>query len=250
MDIKSFFEKHGETALAFSGGVDSSVLLALSKKYAKRVKAYYVKSQFQPRFELDDALETAEKLGAELEVIELDVLGFNEIINNPPDRCYYCKKAIFGEILKHAKRDGFGVIIEGTNASDDISDRPGYKALGELEVLSPLKFCGYTKADIRRTAAEFGLSVADKPSYACLATRIPTGTVITDGLLKKTEAAENGLRALGFRNFRVRYKNGGAGLEFGKTDFELYYKSEDEVQNVLSPYYDKITLDLKERPDE
>lgn len=250
MDMKEFFEKHDRVAVAFSGGVDSSVLLALSKKYAKEFKAYYVKSAFQPQFELNDALEVAKLLNAETKIINADILSNDTVTANPENRCYHCKKTIFGEIIKHAEKDGFNTVIEGTNASDDLSDRPGYKALRELGVLSPLLECGYTKSDIRKAAAELNLPVADKPSYACLATRIPVGTKITAELLTKTEAAENALMKIGFKNFRVRYDNGAAKLELGRAERELFNKKKDEVYSALSPLYKTVDLNPKERPDE
>jgi uncharacterized protein len=250
MDIKTFFKENSEAAIAFSGGVDSAVLLALAKKYAVRVKAYYVKSKFQPQFELDDALETAELLNADLEIILLDVLSDKEVTGNPENRCYHCKKQVFGEIIKHAQADGFKLILDGTNASDDIDDRPGFAALGELGVASPLLLCGYTKADIRALAREYGLPVADKPSYACLATRIPTGTRITAELLNKTEAAEKLMRKAGYKNFRVRCLGDTARLELSRADRALYSRIKDRTHSLLSPYYKAVELSDKERSDE
>lgn len=250
MDIKEFFKTHSETAVAFSGGVDSSVLLLFAKKYAKRVKAYFVKSVFQPQFELNDALETASLLGVELEVIEADVLSDEVIASNPKNRCYFCKKRVFSAIINAAARDGFEAVIEGTNASDNVSDRPGFKALGEYGVLSPLKLCGFTKADIRAAAKENGIPVFAKPSYACLATRIPAGTSITAELLEKTEKAESELMNIGFTNFRVRYLNGAAKLELCKRDFSLFCSKTNEVRDILLKHYDNAYLDLKERADE
>ena len=250
MEIKKFFENNSAVAVAFSGGVDSAVLLLLAKKYAKRVKAYFVKAQFQPQFELDDARAVAALLDADMKIIELDVLKDETVKQNPNNRCYYCKKNIFSEIIKNAKKDGFSVILDGTNASDDISDRPGYRALREMNVYSPLKLCGYTKSDIRKLALKNKLPVANKPSYACLATRIPTGTKITDELLKKTEQAENALRKEGFENFRVRYLNGAAKLELGKNEHKLLVEKKERVYTLLSKLYDGVLLDLKEREDE
>ena len=248
--IIAFFHEKKEVAIAFSGGVDSAVLLLLAAKYAQRTKAYYVKSQFQPQFELDDAVKTAEMLHIEMEIIPMDVLLFHNIVANSENRCYYCKKEIFSRILKHAEKDGFHTVLDGTNASDDISDRPGFKALQELEVLSPLKICGYTKSQIRRIAKQYNLIVADKPSYACLATRIPTDTVISGEELAITEKAENEMREIGFRNFRIRYINGDAKLELSRRDFVLFNEIKDKVCSVLSNYYQNVYLDLKERADD
>ena len=248
--IKDFFQKHSEVAVAFSGGVDSAVLLLLAVRYARRVKAYYVQSQFQPQFEREDAARTAALLQAEIEIIPVDILSFDSVVANPDNRCYYCKKAIFDSITAHAARDGFSVVLDGTNASDDLGDRPGYRALQELAVLSPLKLCGYTKAQIRRLAAQHRLPVADKPSYACLATRIPTGTAIRAEILQTTEAAENALRAMGFRNFRVRYCDGDAKLELCASDFARLPSMREQICAALKNDYRHIYLDLKEKTDE
>lgn len=250
MDIKSFFQQYPEVAVAVSGGVDSAVLLALACEHAKRVKAYYIKTQFQPAFELNDAQKIAEHLNVDLSVTELDVLSDSQIAANPQNRCYYCKKRIFSAICSAAEADGFCTVLDGTNASDDADDRPGMRALGELKIHSPLRLCGYTKADVRKIALNKGLFVADKPSYACLATRIPHGTIITSELLILTENAENELRAMGFKNFRVRYSDGAAKLEFSKDDLSLFNDKKEEATNSLSRYYREVLPDIKERPND
>ena len=176
MTLEEFFEEHPKIALAFSGGVDSSYLLYAASRCGADVAAYYVKSQFQPEFELRDAIELAHKLGVRMRLIEQDIVSCAEVTANPPDRCYYCKKHIMGAIRERSCADGYALIIDGTNASDDISDRPGYKALGEEGILSPLRICGLTKAEIRRLSHEAGLPTWDKPAYACLATRIASGS--------------------------------------------------------------------------
>lgn len=250
MDHIAFFQQHDEVAVAFSGGVDSSVLLALAKRYAKRVKAYYVKTQFQPQFELDDALEVAKLLDVEIRIIQLDVTADPVIAGNPKNRCYFCKKKIFSTIIRCANDDGFETVLDGTNASDDIGDRPGFAALSELGVLSPLRICNLSKQQIRQIAKENNIPVANKPSYACLATRIPYGVRITDEILKKTEVAEDLLRKAGYSNFRVRYLNGSAKLELGKAELELFRRREEETIELLSPFYEAVFLDPKERADE
>ena len=139
MELEEFFNQNPKVAVAFSGGVDSAFLLYAAKKYAKEVRSYYVRSQFQPRFEYEDALKLASELGVPLSVIELDVLSDSKVCANPPNRCYFCKKVIFSSIIKHASEDGFSVLLDGTNASDNASERPGMAALEELKVLSPLR---------------------------------------------------------------------------------------------------------------
>lgn len=168
-----FFHTNPQAALGFSGGVDSAYLLYAAMTAGARVKAYYVKSPFQPQFELEDARRLAEALGADWEVLETDPLSDPQVAGNPPNRCYVCKKIIFGRIAEAAQRDGFSLLLDGTNASDDDGDRPGVWALRELAVRSPLRECGLTKGEIRRLSQRAGLFTWDKPAYACLATRGP-----------------------------------------------------------------------------
>ena len=179
MTLVDFFKQNTRAALGFSGGVDSAFLLWAAKHWGGEVRAYYVKSPFQPQFELADARRLAEELGADMQVLELDVLAVPEIAENPCNRCYFCKKQIFSTIAAAAKADGFDLLLDGTNASDDAGDRPGMQALAELQVRSPLRECGLTKGEIRRLSKEAGLFTWNKPAYACLATRIPTGEVLT-----------------------------------------------------------------------
>ncbi len=246
MNIKDFFEENKNVTVALSGGVDSAVLLCLAKKYAENVYAVFVKTEFQPEFEQTDAEEICKALGVRLDIIRTSVMECSSIIQNNADRCYYCKKRIFSLICGYAKSRN-AVTVEGTNADDDISNRPGYRALGELGVLSPLRIFGYTKADIRKIAEENNLSVKDKPSYACLATRIPTGTVITKDILSATENAEGQLFRYGFNDFRIRYRNGGALLELTAKDRERYITHKSIIDNSLLKYYNKISLSTEIR---
>lgn len=150
MTLQEFFAENPKVALAFSGGVDSSYLLYAATDCRAKVRAYYVKSVFQPRFELDDARRLASELGADMKMLDVDILNDPQITANSADRCYYCKYSIFNSIIRAASEDGFSVLIDGTNASDDAGDRPGMRALGELSVRSPLRECGLTKAEVRR----------------------------------------------------------------------------------------------------
>ena len=247
MELREFFEQYPEVAIAFSGGVDSAYLLYAARQYAKRVKAYYVKTAFQPQFELDDAKRLAEELGAEMQVLEADILHDPAVVSNPADRCYHCKKKLFSHILKAAREDGFSVLLDGTNASDDASDRPGMRAIAELSVRSPLRECGLTKGAIRQLSREAGLFTHDKPAYACLATRIPVGEMITAEKLQRTEYAENYLSSLGFRDFRVRSMGDMAKLQVREEDLELAMTRRKEILNELKKYYTGVLLDLEVR---
>lgn len=247
MDIKDFFNKNPRAAIAFSGGVDSVYLLYAAVKAGADVCAYFVKSAFQPQFELEDAKRAAEYAGAKLKILEVDVLASKTVVSNPKDRCYHCKKVIFGEIMKAAAADGFTLICDGTNASDDASDRPGMKALAELEVKSPLRECGLTKSEIRRLSKEAGLFTWNKPSYACLATRIPIGEPITAEKLAATEAAEGYMESIGFRDFRVRRLNGGAKIQVKEDQLPLALEKRAEIIAELKKYYEFVLLDLETR---
>ena len=218
-----------------------------AKKYAKKVCAYYVKSEFQPQFELDDAIKAADELNAEIKIINLDILSVDCVKENPENRCYYCKKAIFSAIIKEAEKDGFRILADGTNASDDESDRPGVRALRELSVCSPLKECGLTKADIRNLSKESGLFTWNKPAYACLATRIATGEKITIQKLSATESAEDFLFSLGFTDFRIRLKDGDAKLQLPEKQFPLLFENRKTILCFLKQYYKSIVLDLEGR---
>lgn len=247
MTLQEFFKAQPNVALAFSGGVDSAYLLYAAVTSGSNVTAYYVKTPFQPQFEYDDAVKLATDLGAEMKTIHLDVLQDKNVIANPANRCYYCKKRIFSAILAAAQEDGFSIVIDGTNASDDASDRPGMVALQELQVRSPLREAGLTKAEIRRLSKEAGLFTHDKPAYACLATRIPAGTRITPELLKKTEICEEYLKNMGFSDFRIRYFEGGARLQLPEAQIPALLEKRAEVLAFLKQYYPAVLLDMEVR---
>ena len=247
MTLEDFFEKNNAAAIAFSGGVDSAFLLAMAVRCGARVKAYYVKTAFQPQFELDDACRLAEELGADMEILPVDILCHGIIAANPADRCYHCKKVIFETIIQAAERDGFTVLLDGTNASDDASDRPGMRVLRELSVRSPLRECGLHKDEIRRLSKEAGLFTWDKPAYACLATRIPTGEGITIQKLERTEKAESYLTSLGFRDFRVRSEKDIAKLQITEKDLPDVLEHREEIINELKQHYKAVLLDLEVR---
>lgn len=247
MDLRQFFEENPKAALAFSGGVDSAYLLYAAKAYSAQVKAYYVKTPFQPAFELEDARRLAAECNADMQILEVDVLADECVRVNPPDRCYHCKKRLFSRILQQAAADGFPLVMDGTNASDDAADRPGMRALTELRVCSPLRLCGLTKQEVRRLSKEVGLFTHDKPAYACLATRIPTGTPITQEELSRTEWAEEYLKSLGFSDFRVRLYQDCAKLELRQAQLPLLLKRRAQIVQVLKERYQDVLLNLEVR---
>ncbi|MGE4352992.1 MAG: ATP-dependent sacrificial sulfur transferase LarE [Oscillospiraceae bacterium] len=247
MTLKDFFQQNSRVALAFSGGTDSSFLLWAAREYGAEVTAYFASSPFQPQFELNDAKKLAAELGAKLKILELSPLDDAAVRCNGPDRCYHCKKKIFGAISTAAHRDGYPLIIDGTNASDDEGDRPGMRALREMGVRSPLRECGITKPEVRSLSRKAGLFTGDKPAYACLATRVPTGTPITSELLEKIEKGEAALFALGFSDFRLRLRGSAALLQLRAEDMPMALVKRRELRAALKPYFDEIHLDLAER---
>lgn len=246
--LMGFFVEHPVVAVAFSGGVDSSHLLHTACQAGADVAAYYVRSAFQPAFELADAERVAHQCGVKLRVLEVDVLADPNVMENAPDRCYACKTNIMGRITETAARDGYPLVIDGTNASDDAGDRPGMRALAEFGVRSPLRESGLSKAMIRDASREAGLFTWDKPAYACLATRIPTGMPISVENLSRVEQAESALAGLGFRDFRVRILAGAhARVQVQAADFAKATKRRAEIVAALGPVFDSVLLDLQPR---
>lgn len=233
MTLREFFTYHPRVALGFSGGADSSFLLWAARSCGAQVGAYYVSTAFQPAFEREDAMRLAASLGVVPRVIELDILSCEEVVANPPDRCYHCKKKIFGAVAQRAAEDGYPVLIDGTNASDDASDRPGMRALKELQVLSPLRMCGLTKAEIRRQSEEAGLFTWSKPAYACLATRTQAGERLTAYNLHRTEEAEAALRAHGFLDFRIRHRGDDALIEVTRPQMQTLLEKGPQITRIL-----------------
>ena len=247
MNLNEFFKQNPKVAIGFSGGVDSAYLLYAAKQCGADIQPYYIKTAFQPEFELYDALRLCEEIGVELKVIEYDILSVPEIKENPKNRCYFCKRALFSALKGQAEKDGYTLIIDGTNASDDLSDRPGAKAIAELSVRSPLRECGLTKDKIRQLSKDAGLFTWDKPSYSCLATRVRTGVALNENLLSKVEATELGLMSLGFSDFRVRTDGKVASLEISTAQLGKAEKMQDELLKIIKKEFENETLDIKER---
>ncbi len=250
MDLKTFFTENPRFAIALSGGVDSSYLLHAANMFGCDIKAYFVKSLLQPQFELDDASKLAYMLSVPMTIDMVDILSNTDVAQNPADRCYHCKKAMFSRIQTLARADGYDLVCDGTNASDDMSDRAGMCALDELGIRSPLRECGLTKKEIRKLSCEAGLFTHDKPSYACLATRIPTGTALTEELISNVAQAEHAMHAIGFTDFRIRYFSGAARIQIPESQFKSVIDRRKKILDAVSPYFDAVLLDVAPRKTE
>lgn len=247
MTLELFFQQNPRAALAFSGGVDSAFLLWAGVRAGAEVRPYFVKTPFQPRFELEDARHLCAQLDVDLVVLDYDILDHEAVAANPPDRCYHCKRRLFSHLKRCAASEGFPLLLDGTNASDEVEDRPGMRALRELEVRSPLRECGLTKDRIRALSREAGLFTWDKPSYACLATRIPTGRAITREDLEKVERGETALAALGFADFRLRLTLDGCKLQVREGQLPLALERREDILSALERDFPQIALDLRPR---
>lgn len=250
MTLKEFFTANLKAALAFSGGADSAYLLYAAKEAGADIKPYFIKTPFQPAFELEDAKKLAKELGTELTVIDCYILENPAVRTNPADRCYHCKHQMFSLLKAKAKEDGYSLVIDGTNASDDVDDRPGMRAIVELGVRSPLRECGLNKQEIRQLSKEAGLFTWNKPAYACLATRIPAGTPIELKDLERTEAAEETLHQLGLRDFRVRLIGDAAKIQVPCSAFSKVLKHREEIVQNLKKLYSAVLLDLEGRDEQ
>jgi uncharacterized protein len=238
-----------ESALvAFSGGVDSSVLLAAAVEAVPgRVLAVTASSPIHPGFELAVARDIAAALGCEHRVIRTAEMKDPAFTSNPTDRCYHCKKALFRELKRMAEAEGLGAVLEGSTVTDLSDFRPGEKALGELGIFSPLRQADFSKPEVRALGRAIGLPVWDRPQAACLASRFPYGTEITPEALARVERMEDGLRGLGFRQVRARYHDDLVRIEVEKPDLQEATRPETRdriVQMARREGFRFVTLDL------
>lgn len=243
--LKSDIKKLGNLAVAFSGGVDSSLLLKVAADVLKEnALALTIKSPYMSMREIDEAVEFAKFYGIKHEIFEVGIA--EEIKLNPQNRCYLCKKAVFSRLIECARELGFSHVADGTNRDDLGEHRPGLKAKEELGVLSPL--INLTKSEIRELSRELNLPTAEKPGYACLLTRLPHGREIDESELNLIEAAENLLIASGYANVRARCDRKNIKLQMpfsSMQDFLNDAKFKSIVKQLISLGAAEVTLDLK-----
>ncbi len=236
-----------KVVVAFSGGVDSTFLLKAAKEALdNNVKAITIASPYIPKWEIEEAKELAKKIGVKHEIIEVPVS--DEIRANPENRCYICKKIVFGMIKDIAKKQGFHYVLDGSNLDDTKDYRPGMKALKEIDIKSPLLDAKLTKAEIRKLSKELDLSTWDKPAYACLLTRIPYGNELKEEEFVRIEEAEKYLMSIGFRAVRVRSHGDVARIEVPKDDIKKLFDEEllEEISQRLKKVgFKYVSLDLE-----
>ncbi|MFC1674915.1 ATP-dependent sacrificial sulfur transferase LarE [Candidatus Omnitrophota bacterium] len=233
--------------LAYSGGVDSTFLLATAHRaLGKKVLAVTAVSATYPQEELDSAKRMAKKLGARHKVIKTNEFADLNFRSNPRNRCYYCKRELFSKLKRIAVRERLNFVADASNISDKKDFRPGRIAKKELAVRSPLQEAGLAKDDIRRLSKKMGLVTWNKPALACLASRVPYGTQISRDILSRVDLGERVLRGMGFKVVRLRHYNGLCRIEVGKDEIPRLIKKHNQVARQLKRLgYDFITLDLQ-----
>jgi uncharacterized protein len=246
--LKHILNKMGSALIAFSGGVDSSFLLRAASEVLPKNKilAVTANSATYPKEELISAKRTAKNLAIRHIVINTNELKDKKFVSNPVNRCYFCKKELFTKLSGIAKKQKLNFVLDAGNASDKMDFRPGDTAKKELKIHSPLQEAGLTKEDIRKLSKKLGLITWDKPSLACLASRIPYGTKISLGVLSRINQAEQILRKAGFKQVRLRHYNGLCRIEVLKDEIPHLISKRNRIVDKLKKLgYNYITVDLE-----
>ncbi len=247
-ELKSILHKMGGMVIGFSGGVDSTFLLKVATDILGDKALGVIGSSYSlPQRELQDAQKLASKMSAHIRIIQTREKEDDNFVNNPLNRCFFCRSELFNKITEIAEAEGYPFIADGTNLDDQLDYRPGSVAQKKYSVRSPLLEAGLTKDEIRLLSKELGLETHDKPAYACLASRIPYGSKITEEKLTMVEQAENVLLEIGIRNMRVRHHDETARIELNTDEFQQIL--DPEIRSLILTKFKKIgyiyiTLDL------
>jgi len=246
--LKRLLSGYKSCLVAFSGGQDSALLLKVCSLVLPKDKILAVTavSETYPKGELAFARRLVGEIGVKLQVVRTKELHNRKFNVNSFQRCYYCKKELFGKLITLAKENKLQFVLDGSNLSDATDYRPGAAAKKEFKIKSPLFEAGFTKKDIRNLSLKFRLSSKDKPSLACLASRVPYGTRITAGLLAKIDRTEGYLRSLGFRQVRLRHHHEICRIEVDKQEMPRFLDLRQRITRRLKKIgYNYITLDLE-----
>lgn len=248
-NLKNDLKKMNKVAIAYSGGVDSNFLLKVAKDtLGDRLVAITIHAMMHSKREIEEAKEYTKLFDVKHIVVDINEFELKEFIQNGPLRCYYCKNFIFNKIKEIANEHNIQYILDGTNLSDLDDYRPGLKALEELNIISPLKNAKLTKAEIRVLSKELKIDTYKKPSFSCLATRIPVNNEITNEKLRMIEEGENYLQDNGFSQYRVRLHDNIARIEVEKNEIHKFF-DENMINKINLKFkeigFKYVTLDLE-----